>query len=245
MAGQKRSHDDMTEESSKTVPLDTYRTETTPVPKDDQMFTLIVGADGERHQVEMKHMTGAGKFFQIALKPCWREGQELVMRMPGEDPNLMSHYLYFLREDKLDDADLESDAPEDRQSRMFAKLASMYVLGERMLDCRFKRRVLEAFVAALRMGGSERRLCPKLDVATAIYDGTPPRSPARRLMVDAFASREIQPGKQTAFREGSDPDFIRDLERIHRASFDDIVRHQMTYWTPRNASDYRRLEYLS
>lgn len=69
-------------------------------------------------------------------------------------------------------------------------LAELYVIGEKILDKRFQVQVINAFVCAARevnaFSNQNTIRHPSAVEVDIVYQGTPPGSPARRLMVEIY-----------------------------------------------------------
>ena len=87
--------------------------------------------------------------------------------------------------------------------------ANAYVFGEKMMDQRYKRAVLETIAAVQRDAPDY----PCADAFVIIYDGTPEGSPARRLLADMYAY-----GAYDA------PDWNREFEMLPHEALADVMR---------------------
>lgn len=66
-------------------------------------------------------------------------------------------------------------------------MSKLYILAERLVDITTKNRVLDAMLSKSREKQDDR-LCryPNIDTVLIIYERTPSKSPARRLLVDFY-----------------------------------------------------------
>jgi hypothetical protein len=64
---------------------------------------------------------------------------------------------------------------------IFVQLARAYVLGEKLIDAKFKNAIIDTFVAV----GAKTRYNPIGECVDILYEGTPEGSPARKMVVDA------------------------------------------------------------
>jgi hypothetical protein len=121
-------------------------------------------------------LSKSSQFFQRATKPEWDElrDQPGTINVEGK-PDVFQHYLNWLYSGSIpcqsDDLGLVGT---------YLLLAKLYVLGEELVDIKFKNCILDTFIATT----SSHREYPIANCITTIYDGTPANSPARRLMVD-------------------------------------------------------------
>jgi hypothetical protein len=86
--------------------------------------------------------------------------------------------------------------------------ADAYVFGEKIMDQKYKRAVLDTIAGVQRDAPD----FPCAEAFVIIYDGTPEGSPARRLLVDMYAY-----GAYDA------PDWIREFELLPHNALVDIM----------------------
>lgn len=165
-------------------------------------------------------------FFKAALKREW--GPDRAIRIPEETPLLMGYYVEHLYGGPLLTHKLSSGPKVlDPDQSSYELLATLYVLGERMLDSYYRNKIILEFLRLLRHGYNDS--WPGSKAIRTIYQGTTAGSPARRLMTD-FAVHYAYP---KVFAEGfaaADPGYLHDvgttlLKRIVRYDFRMIASH--------------------
>lgn len=152
----------------------------------ENAVTLLVGPDRHSMIVHASYLSRTSEFFASALKKEWIEGQTRTIELDEEYPDLMVHYLDWLYTTELPTKGCRSFDSEDSKVATNHLLAELYVFGERRLDSHLRNAIIAEFIR-LRLvfrdvAGcqSSQRVC----AINIIYQGTPPGSPTRRLMVD-------------------------------------------------------------
>ncbi|CAG5146041.1 uncharacterized protein ALTATR162_LOCUS1814 [Alternaria atra] len=99
----------------------------------------------------------------------------------------------------------------------YRDLFSVYILAEKAQDLATKNAMLEAALATNKLKGRETTwIVPAFYIVKAIYNGTPPGSPARRFVTDLCTSRSI--GDISKHVEHLPRDFVQNLgESINKA----------------------------
>ncbi|ORY12758.1 hypothetical protein BCR34DRAFT_600443 [Clohesyomyces aquaticus] len=130
-------------------------------------------------------LSSSSEFFKAALKPEWVERRSEPENIELEHANLGAfklyvHWLY---------GGVIPMPTESNSEDTYRRLAYAYVLGEEIMDIKFKNTVLDAFRAASIKFG-----CFPIGEPVAIltcnqimHDGTPANSPDRHLFVDFAA----------------------------------------------------------
>ena len=121
----------------------------------------------------------ASKFFDAALKKEWKEGEKRIVTLPDDNPDSVYAYIQWLYGRKL-----FVKTTNNQGEPIFEPLATLYVLGEKLLDGDFQDNVLSKLFAPTF---AEDSFWPGDKATSIIYRGTPPSSPARRLFVDSWA----------------------------------------------------------
>lgn len=116
-------------------------------------------------------LSKSSEFFKNALKPEWRTDHTKPIDMSDVDPAIFEGYCGWLYTGKIMHR-------ENDQAHTY--LASLYVLGERLIDVTLQNSV----VAAMIRRGETLEVYPANPPVRIIYAGTPTGSPARRLLVD-------------------------------------------------------------
>jgi hypothetical protein len=140
----------------------------------------------------------------------WREGEEGVVKMPADEPDVFANYVQLLYTRVLpicDDAKLPKMNPatmtEDEVEKiktsfnelvviavdeMYTTLGKLYVFCEKIRDATAKQALLATFVeesSRIRSDGMEQY--PDTCVIRDIYSGTLPSDPLRAFLADCYA----------------------------------------------------------
>ncbi|KAF2121786.1 hypothetical protein BDV96DRAFT_129498 [Lophiotrema nucula] len=112
------------------------------------------------------------------MKPEWvNSPADAVITLPDDKEEAVYMYLHWLYSRTVPiSANLTHDAA-------FALLCKAYVLGERLMDIKFKNQIISTIFAQR----NEWRYCPVGQSVAILYAGTPETSPARRLFVHLWA----------------------------------------------------------
>jgi hypothetical protein len=184
--------------------------------------TLLVGQSATKMTVHESYITCTSEFFATALKKAWVEGQTRVIKLPEEDPVHLAYYLDWIYTRKSPSDFYYGRALfgalivlPDSYRDLYISLSHLYVLGERMLDTKFRNALLEEIVRIMNLEQHTGTptitfgMSPPLEVISTIYQGTTSTSPARRLLVDwclAF-------GHQAQYTILHDKEFLVDIAK--------------------------------
>ena len=128
------------------------------------------------------------------MKPEWKEGQDRSITLADDEPSTFSLYLQLLYGNcmAIGTSEEDKDLPTDNQ---YETLAKINVLAERLLDRDTKNIIIDTMLSKSQTIIGEHSECvfPGLEEICVIYEGTPPFSPARRLMTDLW----VQSGEQS------------------------------------------------
>jgi hypothetical protein len=169
-----------------TVPPPTHKFTT------DNLVTLDVGPNHHKIIVHRHSITRTSEFFAAALKKDWTEGQTRTIELPEEIPEHMEYYCEYLYSSELPTKCSTHMKDGDNMEAGFELFANLYVLGERRMDTKLRNAVAHEILriqalSLVNTGDFGARMAPCVPSTAAvniIYQGTPERSPARRLMVD-------------------------------------------------------------
>ncbi|CZT16286.1 uncharacterized protein RCC_02128 [Ramularia collo-cygni] len=160
-----------------------------------KMVTVQVGMDGELpFLVHEPIIKPDSDFFRLVLDTKWREGQELLVKLPEDCVHIFATYVEWLYNKEVTAAH-------------YHMLARMYVLGEKIQSSGFCNAVMENMIKR------SRARCPvPIDMIRVIYDGTMTAAPVRTFVVDTWMSL----GSTVRLTEEPDgtqphPEFVMDL----------------------------------
>jgi hypothetical protein len=195
----------------------------------DDMVKLLVGNTEYVLIAHASYITRNSDVFQAALKKDWTEGQTIVIKLPEERPDVVSHYLNYTYSKALPSVfDSASTNPKFESDRYYELLAEIYVLGERLQDRSVRTAVIESSVR------SWEYLISIKEPANIIYRGTTAGSPARRLVVDLFLAY----GEDFQLDTTCEADFLLDVARAFCAQAALYADPTGFRDHPLNAADY-------
>jgi hypothetical protein len=153
-------------------------------------------------------LSSSSRFFQRALQQEWRSLRDepytisLAQHHSIDNVKLYVHWLYA------------SSFPAPPVKR----LAQAYVIGEELMDIKYKNVVLRHIFEALKPAEDGETLSNT--TVNTLYEGTTPGSPARRLVADLCVYHAGTKGIRKHFLEGSKVDIlvgiIMAMKPIHR-----------------------------
>ena len=178
----------------------------------DDAVTLLVGPEEHKMLVHGPQITAHSEFFTAALNKEWVEGQTREIKLPEDDPELMTYHIDHVYSNRLPTDVYTTGSPGFRKKAGYKKLAQLYVLAKRLLDSRCRNRIIQEMLrlrALICATGYPSN--PSLDSVNIIYQGTTPGSPARRLLIDMYAYTAR--GRRYQRDADVDPAFLMDLVR--------------------------------
>lgn len=154
----------------------------------DDAVALHVGPTEHAILAHGNFISRRSEFFKAALKKEWAEGQTRIIKLPDEEPRVVTYYLSYAYSKCLPTdiftADFLGTFPEE-SDEYYQLLADLYTLGERLLDETICGAITKEFIRLTSpTSKSAKRYCPMKEAVSIIYRGTTAGSPARRLMVD-------------------------------------------------------------
>jgi hypothetical protein len=161
----------------------------------DDLIRVEVGQGDERRvfPVFASILTTRSKFFEKALSDGWKEAEDRVVKLPEVDLSVFNLYLHHV---------LSGDFPvvaKNTPSECLdlniylglserLQLSRLYILAELLQDTTTKNKTLKAFIASIFKIRQRRFFMPDSQAIRVIYEGTPPESAMRRLLVDSHAA---------------------------------------------------------
>jgi hypothetical protein len=165
------------------------------------IITIVVGEKKDKVVIYKAILVESSKFFKKAVKPEWSslrpdpDSIELE-HMDLDTFKLYVHWVYF-GAIKL---------PEEDVDGVYTALAKAYVLGEELMDVKFKNDTLDTIIDVLWKSDD----WPFGEPVAIIYNGTIEKSPARRLMVDICACYVSIHSNRTREFKNCPKDFLLD-----------------------------------
>ncbi|KAF2122088.1 hypothetical protein BDV96DRAFT_682101 [Lophiotrema nucula] len=136
-------------------------------------------------------LSNSSESFSRALKKEWKEGEENLVTLPEDDPEIFALYLQAVYHAIIPTMRTQNAQEEDSCCQVareeYEKLCDLYVLVEKLQDNNVKNLVIVALSEALRtvrLDGS--RYVPDAKAVASAYDGTPEGSPLRAFLRDCW-----------------------------------------------------------
>ncbi|KAJ4365564.1 hypothetical protein N0V83_008184 [Neocucurbitaria cava] len=152
------------------------------------MLTVTVGTGAEtvKFPVHEALLRKSSLFFDNAMKPEWAASKldPRDVDLTDEDPEVFKVYLHWLYMRTL--PTVHRDLNLRGQKHEFDQLSNCYILGEKLMDVRFKNAILDGVVDAMNNTPFCTGKMPGEASINIIYSGTSEGSPARRLLVDIW-----------------------------------------------------------
>lgn len=195
----KRKRVDITDQLNASTIEDRRVTERDALRLDCDFITVTVGDEEEKRSFKIHEdaICDRSMFFRNSMKPEWASMRPdpRTIHLPEDSPEAFALYrtwlycgkLAILPETSTGDSNLENSnlgTPPEH----YHTLAYAYVLGERLLDVRFKNTIMDTYVLFAR-GGAGPRYYPSNEEIRIIYDGTSELCPIRRFLVDIWYCR--------------------------------------------------------
>jgi hypothetical protein len=98
---------------------------------------LLVGKEQQEMLVHTNIISAHSTFFRTALKKEWKEGQARVIKLPEDDPDIVTRYLDFVYHNRL------VTQCKSQPDANYIDLALLYVYGERVLDTYIQNTIVE------------------------------------------------------------------------------------------------------
>jgi hypothetical protein len=199
------------------------------LPSFSKMATVRVGKIG----LAMDYSTPAALpcnhsvFFKNALKEWWKEGENRIVTLAADDPEIFALYLHILYGEKLSlksfpvgDPAAYRDPAQIKVDRL--TVCQVFGLAEFLQDTRCKNAVVDSLFATLHPyprllpGNWDCPFLPNAEAVAMIYAGTEADAPIRKLLVDMYASTEgslqghIGPKRERKVSKSPD-EFLADL----------------------------------
>ena len=175
---------------------------------------LVVGTGGYTLFAHETLLRRNSSFLQEALDKKPIEGQTHKVYLPDHDPDVVYAYIQWLYS-RCFSSDITHDADG---YPIFHKLASLYVLGVKLLDRDFQDNVLNAMISH----GRENRDYPPVIAINIIYESTSEDSPARQMLIDSWVAEG----------EGHWVDaFDKKSGAVHSDFKDDLIRALLAWKT--------------
>jgi hypothetical protein len=170
------------------------------------VIQVRVGAEDDAgaptFSVHQELFTKRSEFFKLATSGSWRESKENTISFPEDDLDAFRVYLHLVYTNNV--------VSSGTMKNEWMLLCRLYVLAEKLQDAAAK----DSAIDAMRDYAKDARRMDTMvwdpEVIRELYDGTPERSPARRLVVDLYALLGGQPwleGKKAELPK----DFLYDI----------------------------------
>lgn len=154
------------------------------------MITIVMGSPGNRvtdFAIHRELITRRSAFIREALNKNWKEAKTGIIRLPEDEDDIFALYHAWLYTGYIDS---RGEAPDDGgigqdndmfTSKEYEKLAKCYILGDKLLDTRFKDCTVDCILSVLRVS---RKFDHSL--SGLVFDNTLAGSPLRELWLDIY-----------------------------------------------------------
>jgi hypothetical protein len=178
-------------------------------------ITVEIGTEGMKLSVYEAVIRKSPTFFDNALKPEWATSRSdpRLIDLTDEDPDTFKIYLHWLHFKTL--PTVHAEEPSTNESTEHVALSMCYVLGEKLMDKKFKNAIVKALHDTLRNHTSSHPRVPDYESINIIYTGTTENSPARRLLVGMWTTIGLYLPKDFAefVNDALHPVFTQDLAK--------------------------------
>ena len=163
-----------------------------PRPSDSIVKLKVTKRNGETEILNVHRgvLCKNSKFFQSAMKPEWTNLREQpdTIDLPDDSPETVRDYVRWLYSGnlsiKLYKAGKDTVKKKaEKAEKVNVLLAEAYVFGEKIVDIKYKNKVMKTIVAARE--SAVWNMGP--ESVNIIYEGTPSESPLRRLIAERLA----------------------------------------------------------
>ena len=183
-------------------------------------FTPLGGPAEHNYVVHEELLCKNAPFFQVAAKKEWQEGKDRTIPLPEDSADVVSLYLNWIYASRI----LSRVAQPDQVGGESRLLVDTFVFGEKIQDGRFKDALIDAIIkSTISADHGGRTWFPGVTNINRAYQGTPPDSPLRRLLVDFWTFY----GQEDWDRKPLNIDFLTDLtgELLARRSVSYLGSH--------------------
>jgi hypothetical protein len=159
---------------------------------EDSIVKLVVGStELISLNVHRGNLCKSSEYFKNSMKPEWASMRDdpHTIDLGDDSVSTVKAYIQWLYTDNipmdLDDILSNRDGKQRAQEaeKAYVQLAEAYVYGEKILDTKYKNRVVETIIKAI----NESNWSMGSESVGIIYAGTPSGSPLRRLVADQVA----------------------------------------------------------
>jgi len=138
-----------------------------------------VGILKEPFFIDVGVLHKSGSFFPTALKKQWKEGQQKIIELPEEQPQIFRIYAQWLYTAKI------FCRTDDRREDIHT-LCELYTPGEKLMDRTLQDRAMDA-LSSLSAVDEEDLWLPYFCTVDYVCEHLPDNSPARRFLIDRIA----------------------------------------------------------
>ncbi|GFF94256.1 hypothetical protein IFM47457_09823 [Aspergillus lentulus] len=145
----------------------------------------IARAEKEVFSVHEALVRASSSFFDKAMASDWKESQQRTIHLPDDESEIFALYVHWLYYGTLP---VFCDEPGLPGNSEYLNLVKTYVLGDKILDCKFQDAAIDAIVekclSKVQDGAS---WSPVGEVIRYAFDNTSESAPIRELLVDMYA----------------------------------------------------------
>lgn len=104
---------------------------------------IVVGAEKEVFSVHEALVGASSSFFDKAMASDWKESQQRTIHLPDDESEIFALYVHWLYYGTLP---VFCDEPGLPGNSEYLNLIKTYVLGDKILDCKFQDAAIDAIV---------------------------------------------------------------------------------------------------
>ena len=177
------------------------------------IVVVLAGADSTRaFSIHESVLCATSEFFNSAIQNEWTQAPPRVIELIEKDVAMFQVYVTWLYNRKL--AIFPENAIDQTYEETWKLLTKSYLLGEELLDAKFKNTVVDAMLATTCAGELDGGgCCPSQFAIKTLYDGTTTGYKARQLFAEIWAHQtplsELANGKH-----GFPYEFLYDVAEV-------------------------------
>ncbi|CAA9962064.1 BTB domain containing protein [Pyrenophora teres f. maculata] len=167
------------------------------------MVTISVGKSPNEKDfmVHESFLTSRSEFFRRALNGSWEEAETRVINLLNDKPDIVAFYVNFVYTGQLSTGFKNEEELQNPTSSTFPTyieaeykiIFDIYILAEKLQDVNAKNAVLEVVLLVSGIADNEDYCYkPSTKTVNTLSEGTPPHSPVRKPIADAWAELDVK-----------------------------------------------------
>jgi hypothetical protein len=127
-------------------------------------------------------LTHRSPFFKAALSGPWKESKSKIINLPADDPAVFAAWTQLAYTGRV-------VLPDKKVTELYAYIARLYVLAEKLMDTAAKNKCVLAMLAEHRQ---HPRSIPNRRCIEIVWGGSPEGSCMRRLILDMYIQSDVE-----------------------------------------------------